>query len=362
MSSSSTSERVLRAIHRLQTAERQRALDAVVSDGRCSPAMAAWGLDAALSVFDRDAVASLARVHEGARVAVALAESVPTAPLRSIVLPLLQGAQRVRVRAPRAQRAVGSLWSALLVDEGLACQWDDEEDGDRWLERVSKTGADTVVAFGSDARIERLRAAVSGARLQGYGHGAGAAWIDSAAIDDVVEQIAWDFCAYDGVGCLSPEVLWVSGDHDAALRVAERLASAMARWATSHPRGARGREELVFERGWRASTAAASEWFSRGEWGSVALLSEDAASVVRAMGARNVILRLAGEDNTNALDWFRAHARALTSVATDDATRPVIERLGDDRSLGFCGRIVAPGDMQRPPLDGEADPRSALVS
>ncbi len=128
--------------------------------------MAAWGLDVALSVFDRDAIASLAHVCEGERVAVALAESVPTAPLRSIVLPLLQGARSVRVRAPRAQRAVASLWSAVLADEGLACQWDDE-DGDRWLERVLKIGVATVVAFGSDARVERVRAelSVAGARV-----------------------------------------------------------------------------------------------------------------------------------------------------------------------------------------------------
>jgi hypothetical protein len=253
------------------------------------------------------------------------------------------------------------VWSAVLSDEGLACQWDDDEDGDRWLERVLKIGVDTVVAFGSDARVEHIRAEVSvaGARLQGYGHGAGAAWISSAASDEDIEQIAWDFCAYDGVGCLSPEVLWVSGDRDATLATAERLASAMARWATSHPRGARSREELVFERSWRASTAAASEWFSRGDWGSVALLGESATSVVRAMGARNVLVRLAGEDDANARDWFRAHAWELTTVATDEGTRPTIERLAADEHLGFCARFVVPGAMQRPPLDGEADPRSA---
>ncbi len=359
MSEGGPSERVLRAVERLRTTARDGALDAIIADGRSSRAMAEWGLDAATTVFDPASVAALGLSLEGERVAVALAESVATAPVRSMALPLLQGALWIRVRAPRAQRVVAELWGELLRGEGLACEVERAEDGDLWLDDVLKTGVDRVVAFGGDERVARLRASVSsaGASFVGHGHGAGAAWVGSAPGDDEIEQIAWDFCAYDGVGCLSPEVLWVTGDGGRARLVAERVVGALERWAQRLPRGPRSREEVVAERGWRAATAAAAEWFSGGAWGSVALVSDRAASVVRARGARNVLVRAAGESGESALEWLRASARWLTTVATDRATRDAVEALRAEESLGFRGRIVAPGEMQRPPLDGEADPR-----
>lgn len=361
MSSTSASERVLHAFDRLKTVDRARAIAAVIEDSRCDHAMAEWGLDAATSVFDRASVSGISRDIDGVRVAVSLAESVATAPLRSMALPFLRGARSVLARAPSAQRAVARLWAELLIESDLDCVCDDVRDAPQWLDETMRRGVDLVIAFGSDERVERVRSQVSaaGGSFEGYGHGAGVAWIDARASDESLVQTAWDFCAYDGVGCLSPELLWVSGDSAEVLATAERLASAMARWSTTHPRGARSPEERVFERNWRSSTAAAVEWFSRGEWGSVAVVDDRAASLVRPMGARNVLLRAAGDGDTTALDWLRANARWLTTVGVDDATRARVELVRSEQSTVFFARIAALGAMQRPPLDGEADPRWA---
>lgn len=365
MSERSVVERIAAVLERLQYRERERSLRALIADGGYCDAMAEWALDAACSVCSRDAldryVAAHGRELAGQRVALALARSVVTAPVRSIALCFLRGGARVSVRAPRSQRAVTALLVEQFEREGFDCAIDDETEREEWLRSNLKSGVDTVIAFGSDAWVEQARAlvAASGARFEGRGHGEGVAWVDSAISDEEIAQIAWDFCAYDGVGCLSPSALWVTGGEREACMVGARIAAAMERWGREVPRGSLGREGAVHERAWRAGAAATAVSVVRGESFCVLVFSEGEGNRVHAFGARNVIVRCAGVDGVKAVQWIEEHARWLTVIAVDRVTRARLEKVRVALGGALQARVVSPGEMQRPPLDGEADPRAA---
>ena len=97
----------------LSGAQRTAALDAIAADGPLDPTMAAWALDSTLAAFDPDSLARVSSMHPYERecVAVLLAETVPTAPLRAIALPLLWGARVLHIRAPR----LNPRFTALMV-------------------------------------------------------------------------------------------------------------------------------------------------------------------------------------------------------------------------------------------------------
>jgi hypothetical protein len=365
MSERSVVDRVAAVLERLQRDERGRALRALIVDGGYSDAMAERGLDAACSVFTRVALDRYVAEHgdelAGQRVALALARSVGTAPIRSIALCFLRGARAVCVRAPRTQRAVAALVVELAANEGFDCALTEELDGREWLRATLKSGVDAVIAFGTDAFVNEARATVleSGARFEGSGHGEGVAWVDAAVSDEEVERIAWDFCAYDGVGCLSPSVLWVTGGEREARAVGARLAAAIGRWGRSVARGSLGREGAAHERAWRAGAAAAAVSVERGEGYCVLVFAEGEGDQVPAFGARNVIVRCAGERGDGAARWIAERARWLTVIAVDRRTRARLEGVRERAGAALRARVVSPGEMQSPPLDGEADPRGA---
>lgn len=356
-------DRVASVIERLRGDARARCVAALIADGGYSEAMAEWGIDAATSAMDRGAldvyVASHGDELAGQRVALALARSVATAPIRSIALCFLRGARSVRVRGPRTQRAVAKLVVELAANEGLDCELTDELDGREWLRANLKSGVDTVIAFGADAFVDEARAWVmaSGARFEGSGHGEGVAWVSSAASDDEIEGIAWDFCAYDGVGCLSPSALWVTGGEVEAQAVATRLAAAMERWSLRAARGSLGREGAAHERAWRAGAAAAAQSVVLGKGFCVLVFREGEGDHVAPLGARNVIVRSAGALGASAQRWIADHARWLTVIAVDRVTRASLERVRSELAATLSARVVEPGAMQSPPFDGEADPR-----
>src|SRR5260221_9435553 len=92
-------------------ARRSAMIDALALDGGISAPMAEWALHSATARYTRDAAVSLASRTDlpdlaGARIAVMLADSVPIAPLRAIVLPLIRSARELRVRTARRQPRV----------------------------------------------------------------------------------------------------------------------------------------------------------------------------------------------------------------------------------------------------------------
>jgi hypothetical protein len=257
------------------------------------------------------------------------------------------------VRAPRTQRAVTAIVGEAMRERGLECAVSIQEDSLQWIQENLNLGVDNLLLFGGDAWIAQgaEQARARGIAFEGRGHGLGCAWVDAERVSDAeVLALAWDFAAYDGEGCLSPQcVLCAPGP--AAEALGERLARALAEVETRVARGAIGRERLVFERGWRAGAAAAARWFAAARGWSVSVIDAQDERV-HAIGGRNVLVR-AGDERA----WLARHARWLTTVGLDAQRAAEIQAL---RAMGVAGRLCALGVMQSPPLDGEADPREPV--
>lgn len=133
----------------------------------------------------------------------------------------------------------------------------------------------------------------------------------------------------------------------------------MGRWSSEVARGALGREGIAHERAWRSGAAAAAVSVLRGDGYCVFVFAEGEGERVSSVGARNVIVRCAGAEGASAARWIEEHARWLTVIAVDAASRARLDRVRGALGGSLRARVVCPGEMQCPPFDGEADPRGA---
>jgi len=122
--------------------------------------------------------------------------------------------------------------------------------GDAAVERAAFEASEAVIAYGSDAAIESIRARVPpGARFIGHGHRVSVAVVGREALDPatlgrVAEQVAYDVSLFDQQGCVSPHVVYVErGGRITPQTFAEGLAEAMAAFERVMPRGRLSIEE-----------------------------------------------------------------------------------------------------------------------
>ncbi len=291
--------------------------------------------------YDETSVRALADASlVGRRVAVVLAASVATAPLRAVVLPWLAGAASVALRPSRRQPSL-----ARHVVETLGAGAVREVD-------AIPADVDHVIAYGSDETLARIRDALpASVTFAGYGHGFGVAWVSLTATDDVGEvarAVAMDVALYDQHGCLSPQTVFVRGD---ARRFAAALHDALSAIERELPRGKMEAADGARVMQWQGQVAVRASWFRRGASHSVALM--DDAEVVGSPGDRNVtVARVdAIEALTRALE---PHAEHITVVGAHDP-------YGTARwPEAMRARVVAVGAMQDPPLDGPEDARGPV--
>jgi acyl-CoA reductase LuxC len=177
---------------------------------------------------------------------------------------------------------------------------------------ISEVGA--VIAFGSDATIDAIRARVPAEKHYiGYGTryslGLVTAGADLAAAADAA---SFDVCLFDQAGCMSPQTIYVVGDASRALRFANALNGAMRKTTVTLPRAQPSRDEA----------AAANDVLRR--------------SYVTALDANSHGLSpvFAGPENGGCPDYLI-----------------VVEPQGEPRTHGF-GRIVTvmPLELGRPPV------------
>lgn len=280
-----------------------------------SEAGARFALDAALDALD-DLPRHLDRPAPAHTVLVA-ASTVFTAPLEWAAVLLARGGA-VTLKAPRALEPWFAQVAAAGQEAGLPLS--------STLDRGVIPTADRVVAMGSDATLDALRAALPDpSRLLGFGHRWSVAfWSDPTH----AEALALDLALYDGRGCMSPLAVF-SPLPDAGGRLADALASVSARL----PRGslsagehARVRERIALAR------VLGRSWV--GAYGAVCELPAD--RFVPDGLPRCVVVHPAS--HAEALERIRAHV-------------PRLAVLGTDRPFGLDAREVSLGAMQRPPLD-----------
>jgi hypothetical protein len=177
---------------------------------------------------------------------------------------------------------------------------------------IADVGA--VIAFGSDATIEAVRARVPAEKhFIGYGTRYSLGLV-TAGKDLVMaaDAAALDVCLFDQAGCMSPQTIYVVGDASRALRFASALDGALRKTSLRLPRVKPTRDEA----------AAANDVVRR--------------SYITAIDANSHGLSpvLAGPDNGGCPDYLI-----------------VVEPQGEPRTHGF-GRIVTvmPLELGRPPV------------
>ena len=291
---------------------------------------------------------------------VLLAGSIPMPTLVSLLAPLALRSPVLAKSASRDPVTPRLLARSLAETDAELAQCLEVVDvpGDDAARIDALLEADCVVATGSDQTISAVRArARAEQRVVARGHrfslaALGAAASQGAALEDVAARLALDVALWDQLGCLSPIAVYVEGE-DAADRVAEALARALASAEERWPRGAveagaaaaiaheRADAELRHAAGRRVCLHAsgASLWTVVREDGSgprpaplhrfVRVLPlRDAAALPAALAP--VAAHLAGI----AIEGFGPHTGSLARELAD---------------LG-ASRICAPGRLQAPPL------------
>jgi hypothetical protein len=219
------------------------------------------------------------------------------------------------------------------------------------LERdVAATAADVVHVYGRDASIAQVRAQVrAGVRVLGHGAGLGVALVTGKApAAEAARALALDVAAFDQRGCLSPRVVLVVGDARAG-EVAGRLHAELGDLDVRVPRGLLSPEETGESVRWRDTVAFADAvWTGAGH--AVGLLPGRVSLAVPPAGRHVLVAPV------------RDLAEARHAVS---AVAPLVVALGSDDLAAAAAvapvhaRTAELGAMQRPPLDGPVDRRTA---
>ncbi len=312
----------------------QRSRADVIADGGLSPGMADRVLVTAARRYTSASLRALVQgVLCGRTVHIVLAASVATAPLRAVALPLLRGAQSVRVRPSRRQSALvrtlcaQPAWSSVTVTDTLAPQ-----------------PGDLVVAYGADTTLREIRESLpDGVNFEGHGHGLGIAVVGPTVDADA---LARDVADHDQRGCLSPQGVYVVGDAEDARGVAETLHAALY---AQPPRGTLDAEESARVMQWHGRMAVGAAGLLRGPQHAVAWF--DTPTRVNSPGGRAIAV-VPVASVAEAMNCVQTDVPWLTCVGTAGLTEPVT------LTLGATPRVVPIGTMQDPAMDGPEDPRT----
>jgi hypothetical protein len=332
---------------------RHDAVQALVADSGLPAAAMEEALQALVARHASPAAEPLRGLSDlhGQHVALLLAESVPTAPLRAIVLALLRGAASVRVRPARRQPRFATMVVEGLAAHGLPVTLATSERGPAFLAEAVAAGVGTVIAYGSDETLVAIQQALpEQVAFEGRGHGFGVAVVlREADAPTAAETVARDVTAFEQRGCLSPQCVLVEGALAEALRFGEQLARVLLHDEAPHGALEPGEAAAVMQ--WQGAMAAQAERFWRGKGASVAVLAR--AGIVGSPGHRNLTV-MPCESLADASQLLAPVATWLTclGIAGPEA------RWNELRlPAGASPRRVPAGTMQDPPFDGYEDPR-----
>jgi hypothetical protein len=219
--------------------------------------------------------------------------------------------------------------------------------------------AEAVLVFGSDQTIGHFAKLVRPDQIfVPHGHKISFGIVfDDPAFESVPES-ARDFSLFDQQGCLSPHLLYVSGD---ALGYAERLASAMERFNQTLPRSplspqaAAQIQEVRQTFAFRAACEPGIRLWTSNPGTDWTVIYDEAPEFKVSCLNRVAYVKPLPDDLANALgEGIRAH---LSSVGIWPATRESAEKLHD---LG-AQRVCKLGQMQAPPFTWHQDGGKTLL-
>jgi hypothetical protein len=343
-------------------------------------ALAPWTGDALHALVERELGGTPALDGTGPALAfghdvtaVLLAGSIPMPTLLALLTPLVlrspvlaKTASRDPVTAPLAVRSLRALDPMLgACAESLTIPHEDDAAIGALLE------ADCVVATGDDETVAAVARRVAPPRhMLGHGHRLSLAVVGEAAtrgdpLRATCDALALDVALWDQQGCLSPVAVYVVGaGRQAADRLAEELAAALARAESRWPRG-----EVTKRAAAHIASERAQAEMRRAAGHDVVLHGSSAEpfSVVREADA---------EPRPAPLHRFvRVHPVA-DAAALLDALHPLAAHLAGIALAGFASetaalawalaqrgasRVCTPGQLQAPPLDWRHEGRGLLL-
>jgi hypothetical protein len=290
---------------------------------------------------------------EAPRAWVVASANVCTAAVRAIALATAASTE-VRVRPSRRDPVVAELLVAALVDDALFAAA-----GGRLelADRLEPAPGDHVHAYGSDATMLALAASLpERVALRRHGTGMGVALVSAGAdVELAADAIATDVAVFDQRGCLSPRVVLVEGDAARATVAAGALDAALARVARLVPRGALDDATAAELARWKATLQAIGEVTVAADH-AVAMQPAGVAALAPAARALLVAPVAAGHGRAALDDVLGAMVPWIASLGVDDEAAPAAIDLRGRMPEARCSRL---GRMQRPPLDGPVDLRSA---
>ena len=212
-------EATVRALARL------RAQDASGLGQGLSPENAQACLHQAIRPLNRESLAAAVRVAGvlPKSVAIVVPYGVFTTPIEWTAIAAAGGAS-VHLKAPVRDSAFVRLMTEVFAREGLPVTWST----DRALPPV-----DAVLAFGSDASVESIRAESQAPVVVGYGHRFSVAYV-AGNPEVAARSLMVDLVRYDGRGCMAPVAIFCSSD---SALLAKTLAAALRDAEAVWPRG-----------------------------------------------------------------------------------------------------------------------------
>jgi hypothetical protein len=243
--------------------------------------------------------------------------------------------------------------------------------GTRELESALFGEAECVVASGSDEAIDGLRQAVpSRVRFLGHGHRVSAGYVAREVLGDydearVVAAAAADVAAWDQLGCLSPQVIFVEmGGNLPPEGFAKRLAEELAKVEARLPRGpvdASTAAAIYQRREFYRVRAAASDttrcWFSP-ESTAWSVVYESDPQFHTTCAHRFVLVKAVDtlEECLRQAEPFRGRWSTVGLAASGVRAEELAQQFA---SWGIT-RICPLGRMQQPPLTWRHDGRPVL--
>jgi hypothetical protein len=194
----------------------------------------------------RHGATGLSRAYGPGLTALVFSGNVPGVPALSLASALLLKSPCL-AKAAHDEPVFPALFAQALakVDADLgravvALNW---RGGDDDIEAALLRGAHALVVYGSDSTLDSLRRRTpSSTMFIGYGHKLSFAVVGREAqaadrIATTARLAARDVSMFDQQGCLSPHLIYVEGDCDAALAFAQVLSGELARFEAEVPRG-----------------------------------------------------------------------------------------------------------------------------
>ncbi|MBW2272865.1 MAG: hypothetical protein JRG96_06315 [Deltaproteobacteria bacterium] len=302
---------------------------------------------------------------------VLLAGSIPMPTLLSLLLPLVLGSPVLAKPASRDPVTADLVAASLAEIDPLLgrCVALNTFSHDDEAAAALFFASECVVATGSDETLARVATRVAPPqRLVAYGHRLSLAVVSGAAmrgdaLRETAAGLATDIALWDQLGCLSPLVVFVEGEH-AGAALADELARALAAAGRRWPRGdlstaaaAQIRSERS-EAEMRRAAGRALRVHACEELGWTVVLEDDAsqrpAPLHRFVRVSPVSSRA---ELLCALQPLAPHLAGVALAGFGGETRELSRALLD---LG-ASRVCAPGRLQAPPLGWHHDGQPLLL-